>query len=102
MGHDCTLFLAIRSLSANCRNTENPKKHKKIQKKNHYIVFLTREVVRRQKIQKTLYSARDREVAKRQNTTKKKTTRSKSTKAQNNNNNNSSHWLVESMYSRSV
>ena len=43
---------------------------------------------------KTLYSARDREVAKRQNTTKKKTTRSKSIKAHNNNN-NSSHWLVE-------
>ena len=51
---------------------------------------------------KTLYSARDRVVAKRQNTMKKKTTRSESIKAHNNNNNNSSHWLVESMYSRSV
>merc|ERR1711874_411368 len=43
-------FLAIRSFSSNCRNTENQKKKKK---KKHYIVFLTREVGRRQKIQKT-------------------------------------------------
>ena len=51
--HDCTLFLAIRSIEANCRITKNPKKKQKKTKKHHYIVFLTREVGRRQKIQMT-------------------------------------------------